>query len=85
MAAAAEVTQAWAPGRYHPSVRVLILDAPQSMLDERHRMGLDRRDEMWDGIVHLAPPAGDEHRGVSRLATLDGTLRVTWAEGSADI
>ena len=35
------------------------------MLDERHRLGLDRRDEMWDGVVHMVPPAKDEHQGVS--------------------
>jgi Uma2 family endonuclease len=46
-------------------MRVLMIDAPQSMLDDRHRMGLDRRDEMWDGVVHMVPPAKDEHQGVN--------------------
>jgi hypothetical protein len=30
-------------------MRVLMLDAPQAMLDERRRLGQDVRDEMWDG------------------------------------
>lgn len=47
------------------AMRVVMLDAPQSMLDERQRLGLDRRDEMWDGVVHMVPPAKDEHQGVS--------------------
>jgi hypothetical protein len=36
-------------------VRVLFIEAPQAMLDERRRLGLDRRDEMWDGVLHVVP------------------------------
>lgn len=39
-----------------------MLDAPQAMLDERRRLGLDGRDEMWDGVVHMVPPAGGPHQ-----------------------
>lgn len=46
-------------------MRVLMLDAPQTMLDERRRLGLDGHDEMWDGVLHMVPPAGDAHRGLS--------------------
>jgi Uma2 family endonuclease len=45
-------------------MKVLILDAPQHMLDERRRLGLDGRDEMWDGVLHMVPPAGDRHQGL---------------------
>ena len=31
-------------------MRVLMLDAPQAMLDERRRLGQDGRDEMWDAV-----------------------------------
>jgi hypothetical protein len=34
-------------------MRVLMIEAPQAMLDERRRRGEDRRDEMWDGLPHF--------------------------------
>jgi len=34
------------------------------MLAERRRSGLDGRDEMWDGVVHMVPPAGDAQQEV---------------------
>lgn len=46
-------------------VKVLMLDAPQSMLDERHRLGLDGRDEMWDGVLHMVPPPSGPHQRLS--------------------
>ncbi len=42
-----------------------MLDAPQAMLDERRQLGLDGRDEMWDGLLHLVPPPGDAHQELS--------------------
>ena len=41
-----------------------MLDAPQAMLDERRRLGLDVRDEMWDGVLHMVPPPHDDHQGL---------------------
>lgn len=35
------------------------------MLDERRELGLDGRDEMWDGVVHMVPPAGMPHQRLS--------------------
>lgn len=43
-------------------MRAVLLEAPQAMLDERRRLGLDRRDEMWDGVLHVVPPAGGPHQ-----------------------
>lgn len=43
-------------------MRAVLLEAPQAMLDERRRLGLDRRDEMWDGELHVVPPAGGPHQ-----------------------
>jgi hypothetical protein len=39
-------------------MRVVMLEAPQAMLDERRALGLDGHDEMWDGVLHVVPPAG---------------------------
>jgi Uma2 family endonuclease len=46
-------------------MRVVMLDAPQKMLDERRRLGHDRRDEMWDGVRHQIPPPGGPHQRLS--------------------
>lgn len=43
-------------------MKVLLLDAPQAMLDERRRLGHDVRDEMWDGVLHVVPPPGGPHQ-----------------------
>lgn len=42
-----------------------MLEAPKDMLDERRRRGLDGRDEMWDGVLHVVPPAGGPHQRLS--------------------
>lgn len=42
-----------------------MLDAPQAMLDERSRLGLDGRDEMWDGVLHMVPAPGGWHQRLS--------------------
>jgi Uma2 family endonuclease len=30
-------------------------------LEERHRLGLDRKDEVWDGVLHMVPPPSGPH------------------------
>jgi hypothetical protein len=39
-----------------------MLEVPQSMLDERRLLDLDKRDEMWDGELHMVPPPKDAHQ-----------------------
>lgn len=49
-------------------MRVVMLEVPpevQTMLDERRRSGLDVRDEMWDGELHIVPPPGGPHQRLS--------------------
>ena len=58
-------------------MRVLMLEAPQAMLDERRRLGHAVRDEMWDGVLHMVPPPGGADR--------DGRLEITWDGGSAAV
>jgi len=41
-----------------------MLEAPQALLDERASKGLDRRDEMWDGVLHVVPPAQGRHQDI---------------------
>ncbi len=62
------------------------------MLDERRPLGLDGQDEMWDGVLHMVPPAGGPQRiGAKLLAVLlpladdagwSGTTRPAWSAAS---
>lgn len=45
-------------------MRAVLLSVEPEMLDERRRLGLDGRDEMWAGAVHMVPPAGDAQQEV---------------------
>ncbi|MEZ0227840.1 MAG: Uma2 family endonuclease [Planctomycetota bacterium] len=44
-------------------MKAVILD--KSWLEERRRMGGDRRDEMWDGVLHMVPSPTPEHQRYS--------------------
>jgi len=50
-------------------VRTLILDPSSAGLDElverRRRSGLDRLDEMWDGVLHMVPAPSGEHADIT--------------------
>ena len=48
----------------------------ESLLERRRHLGLDRRDEMWDGVLHMNPsPHGRHHRIQHQLAVLLDRLR----------
>ena len=53
-------------------MKAVLLDVPQAMLDERRRLGHDRFDEMWNGVLHMvSPPSmGHQHRGTRLVALL---------------
>jgi Uma2 family endonuclease len=37
-------------------MRAVWLEPDESFLEERHRRGLDKLDEVWDGVLHMVPP-----------------------------
>lgn len=39
-----------------------MVPVPESLLAERRRAGADRRDEMWEGVLHMVPPASGPHQ-----------------------
>jgi Uma2 family endonuclease len=56
------------PGYTARMVRALYLDVPAGVLEERRRLGIDGRDEVWDGVIHMVPPASVPHnRVITRL------------------
>ncbi len=54
------------------AVRVVFLEAPEQLLAERRRLGLDGRDEMWEGELHMVPPPSFGHQ--ERAAALASSL-----------
>lgn len=45
-------------------MRAVLLEVPPGLLEERRRLGIDGRDEMWNGVVHVVPPAGDAQQAL---------------------
>ncbi|MGH9226280.1 MAG: Uma2 family endonuclease [Acidimicrobiales bacterium] len=43
-------------------MRVFFVDAPPELLEERRRLGLDVRDELWEGVVHVVPQPETDHQ-----------------------
>jgi Uma2 family endonuclease len=40
---------------YPCCMRAVMLEVPEHWLEERRRTGADRRDEVWDGVLHMVP------------------------------
>ena len=58
-------------------MRAVMLEVDERLIAERHRLGLDKRDEMWEGVLHMVPPASRRHQTIEfRLAkALDESVR----------
>ena len=60
-------------------MRTFVLDPPppelRELLERRRRSGIDRLDEVWDGVLHLIPAPGHAHARIAQqLAELLGPL-----------
>jgi Uma2 family endonuclease len=53
-------------------VRAIFVEVPQEILDHRRVTGIDRYDEMWEGVLHMAPAPRINHQAV--VAALIGAL-----------
>ena len=53
-------------------MKAVLLEVPEAMLEARRRLGHDRFDEMWNGVLHMVPPPsfGHQHRGTSLVVLL---------------
>ncbi|MGH9276586.1 MAG: Uma2 family endonuclease [Acidimicrobiales bacterium] len=58
-------------------MRVVMVDAPDHFLEERRRLGHDRWDEMWEGVLHVAPLPDSRNQ---RLAIKLGAILLPLAE-----
>jgi Uma2 family endonuclease len=45
-------------------MKAVVLHVSDEELIERHRRGADRFDEMWDGVLHMAPAPATEHQRI---------------------
>ncbi|MBI2922808.1 MAG: Uma2 family endonuclease [Planctomycetes bacterium] len=45
-------------------MKLLMLDVPESVIEERRRRGLDARDEVWEGVYHMGPPPSNVHQSI---------------------
>jgi hypothetical protein len=62
-------------------MRTLLPDPPpaevQALLERRRRLGQDRKDEVWKGVLHMVPAPGHRHADVAQqlAVILDGPAR----------
>jgi Uma2 family endonuclease len=45
-------------------MKAVVLEVDPALLEERRRLGIDRWDEMWEGVLHMVPPPSDRHQHV---------------------
>jgi hypothetical protein len=52
-------------GNRRRPVTIVIEDPPPELLEERRRKGIDHRDEMWEGVLHMPPMPNCDHSEIS--------------------
>lgn len=45
-------------------MKAVFVEVPESLVAERRRLDLDRRDEVWEGVLHMVPPPSNEHQRI---------------------
>jgi Uma2 family endonuclease len=58
-------------------MKAVMSDVPKRVLDARARIGADRWDEMWEGVLHMPPAPNREHQDLA--LALGSWLRTYWA------
>jgi len=62
-------------------MKVVMAQAPESLLDQRRRTGADRWDEIWDGVLHMPPMPNREHQDLE--GTMVSSQRLAAADSAA--
>lgn len=52
-------------GGYTRVMRAIFLEVPEHFLAERRRLGHDKKDEVWEGVLHMVPPPSGAHETVT--------------------
>ena len=58
-------------------MKAVIPEVPQQLLQQRARLGIDRWDEMWEGVLHMPPAPNREHQDLG--LALGSWFRAHWA------
>jgi Uma2 family endonuclease len=45
-------------------MRAVWIGVPEHFLEERRRLGHDKKDELWEGVLHMVPPPAHVHSRV---------------------
>ena len=56
----------------------VMASVPEHILEWRRRTGADRYDEMWEGVLHMAPVPNRDHQDLAFLLAM--WLRLNWAQ-----
>jgi Uma2 family endonuclease len=46
---------------YSQRMRAVMLEVPEELLEDRRRRNADRRDEVWEGVLHMVPQPTTTH------------------------
>jgi Uma2 family endonuclease len=58
-------------------MKAVMANVPEHILEWRRRTGADRYDEMWEGVLHMAPVPNREHQDFAFALAM--WLRLNWA------
>jgi Uma2 family endonuclease len=59
-------------------MKAVMANVPEHILEWRRRMGADQWDEMWEGVLHMAPSPNRDHQDIE--GGLETWLRLNWAK-----
>ena len=59
-------------------MKAVMANVPEHILEWRRRTGADQWDEMWEGVLHMAPSPNRDHQDIE--GALEFWLRLHWAE-----
>jgi Uma2 family endonuclease len=59
-------------------MKAVMASVPEHILEWRRRTGADQYDEMWEGVLHIAPVPNRDHQDFE--FALEAWLRLHWAE-----
>jgi Uma2 family endonuclease len=59
-------------------MKAVMANVPEHILEWRRRTGADQWDEMWEGVLHMAPSPNRDHQDIE--GALEFWLRLHWAK-----
>lgn len=62
-------------------MKAVMPNVPDHILEWRRRTGADQWDEMWEGVLHMAPSPNREHQDLE--GALEAWLRLYWVPRSS--